>query len=64
MRKCFWLRLYHLRGHINALKRFGVKGRVLGMGGSEFEACATARHVPMKSSLNTKILNTYGFIMP
>jgi group II intron reverse transcriptase/maturase len=64
MRKCFWLRWHHPRGRINALKRLGVKGRVLGMAYSGLGAWAIARHWVMHQALKTKTLNKYGFTIP
>lgn len=64
MRKCFWLRWHHPRGRLNALKRLGVKGRVLGMAYSGLGAWAIARHVVMNQTLKTKTLNQHGFIIP
>jgi RNA-directed DNA polymerase len=64
MRKCFWLRWHHPRGRINALKRLGVKERILGMAYSGLGAWAIARHWVMQRALKTKTLNQYGFIIP
>jgi len=64
MRKCFWLRWHHPRGRINALKRLGVKGRVLGMAYSGLGAWAIARHSVMNQALKSKTLHQYGFILP
>ncbi|MEI6072001.1 MAG: RNA-directed DNA polymerase (Reverse transcriptase), partial [Verrucomicrobiae bacterium] len=64
MRKCFWQRWHHPRGRVNALKRMGVKGRVLGMAYSGLGAWAIARHWVMQSALKTKTLHNYGFIIP
>ena len=64
MRKCFWQRWHHPLGRINALKRLGVKGRILGMAYSGLGAWAMARHWVMQSALKTETLNKYGFIIP
>jgi RNA-directed DNA polymerase len=64
MRKCFWQRWHHPRGRLNALKRLGVKGRVLGMAYSGLGAWAIARHWVMQQALKTNTLNQYGFILP
>lgn len=64
MRKCFWQRWHHPRGRINALKRLGVKGRVVGMAYSGLGAWAIARHPVMNQALKAKTLNHYGFIIP
>jgi group II intron reverse transcriptase/maturase len=64
MRKCFWLRWHHPRGRMNALKRLGVKGRVLGMACSGLGAWAIARHPVMHQALKSATLNRYGFSIP
>lgn len=64
MRKCFWQRWHHPRGRIKALRRLGVKGRVLGMAYSGLGAWAIARHWVMNQALKTKTLNHHGFIIP
>jgi hypothetical protein len=53
-----WQRWRHPRGRINALKRLGVRGRVLGM------ACSGLGAWVMRQALKTKTLNHYGFIIP
>jgi len=64
MRKCFWQRWHHPRGRINALKRLGVKGQVLGMAYSGLGAWAIAKHWVMHHALKNQTLNYYGFIIP
>lgn len=64
MRKCFWLRWHHPWGRINALKRLGVKGRILGMAYSGLGAWAIARPWVMNQALKNKTLHHYGFIIP
>lgn len=64
MRKCFWLRWHHPRGRLNALKRLGVRGRILGMAYSGQGAWAIARHAVMNRALKTQTLNRYGFTIP
>lgn len=59
-----WLRWHRPRGRIIALKRLGVKGRVLGMAYSGLGAWAIARHWVMHQALKTKTLNRYGFTIP
>jgi hypothetical protein len=53
-----WQRWRHPRGRINALKRLGVRGRVLGM------ACSGLGAWVMRQALKTKTLNHHGFIIP
>jgi len=64
MRKCFWQRWHHPRGRINALKRLGIKGKILGMAYSGLGAWAIARHLVMQTALKNKTLKRYGFIIP
>lgn len=64
MRKCFWLRWHHPRGRLNALKRLGLHGEILGMAYSAKGAWAIARHWVMTRALKTKTLERYGFTLP
>lgn len=64
MRKCFWLRWHHPRGRLNALKRLGLRGEILGMAYSGKGAWAIARHWVMTSALKNKTLERYGFTLP
>ena len=64
IRKCFWLRWKTPRGRINALRRLGVKGRVLGMGYTGLGAWRAARHWVLNQALSNKTLERYGFILP
>ena len=64
MRKCFWLRWHHPRGRINALKRLGLRGTILGMAYSGKGAWAIARHWVMQQALSNKTLVRYGFTLP
>jgi RNA-directed DNA polymerase len=64
MRKCFWLRWHHPRGRLNALKRLGLRGDILGMASSSKGAWAIARHWVMTSALKNKTLARHGFTLP
>ncbi len=64
IRNCFWLRWKTPRGRINALKRLGIKGRVLGMGYTGLGAWRLSRHWVLHHALNNKTLEKYGFILP
>ena len=64
MRKCFWQRWHHPRGRLNALKRLGLRGEILGMAYSAKGAWAIARHWVMTSALKNKTLERYGFTLP
>jgi group II intron reverse transcriptase/maturase len=64
IRKCFWLRWKTPRGRINALQRFGVKGRALGVGYTGLGAWRVAHLWAMNQALSNKTLNRYGFIIP
>jgi group II intron reverse transcriptase/maturase len=64
MRKCFWLRWHHPRGRLNALKRLGLHGEILGMASSAKGAWAIARHWVMQRALKNKTLESYGFTLP
>ena len=64
MRKCFWLRWHHPRGRLNALKRLGLRGDILGMAYSCKGAWAIALHWVMTSALKNKTLARHGFTLP
>ena len=64
MRKCFWLRWHHPRGRLNALKKLGLRGKILGMASSSKGAWAIARHWVMTSALKNKTLERHGFTLP
>jgi RNA-directed DNA polymerase len=64
MRKCFWLRWKTPLGRINAMKRMGVRGRVLGNGYSGRGAWPMARHPALQQALSKATLARYGFIIP
>jgi RNA-directed DNA polymerase len=64
MRKCFWLRWKTPRGRLNALKRLGLKGRVLGNAWCAKGAWPMARHLALQRSLKNKTLEKHGFIIP
>ena len=64
MRKCFWLRWHHPRGRLNALKRLGLHGEILGMAYSAKGAWAIARHWVMQRALRNKTLKRHGFTLP
>lgn len=64
MRKCFWLRWHHWRGRRHALKRLGLRGRILGMAASGKGAWPISRHWVMQHGLDNATLNRYGFALP
>lgn len=64
MRKGFWQRWHHPRGRINALKRLGLRGEILGMAYSAKGAWAIARHWVMNRALKNETLERYGFTLP
>lgn len=64
MRKCFWLRWHHPRGRLNALKRLGLRGEILGMASSRKGAWAISCHWVMTGALKNKTLRRYGFTLP
>jgi RNA-directed DNA polymerase len=64
MRKCFWLRWKTPVGRKRALRRLGVRGRVLGIAYTGLGAWAVARHWAMHQALTKATLNRYGLIVP
>lgn len=64
MRKYFWQRWHHRRGRLRALRRFGVRGRSLGMACCSLGAWAIARHVVLQQALKNRTLVNGGFHIP
>lgn len=64
MRKCFWQRWKTPRGRLNALKRLGLMGRILGQCYSSRGAWAMSRHPVMHQALKNRTLSRHGLIIP
>jgi RNA-directed DNA polymerase len=64
MRKCFWQRWKTPRGRLNAMKRLGLRGRILGQCYSSRGAWAMSLHPVMQQALGNRRLYRHGFIIP
>ena len=64
MRKCFWQRWHKSRGRQRALRKLGIKGRLLLLAKSSRGAWRMAAHAVMQKALSNATLKRYGFIIP
>ena len=64
IRKCFWLRWHCRKGRMNALKRLGLRGRILKVAFTRKGAWHIARTGGLQTALNNRRLLAYGFLMP
>jgi len=64
IRKCFWLGWHDGDGRANALRRLGVKGRLLGPARSSRGAWRMAVNGTVQTALSNAVLRRYGFLMP
>lgn len=64
IRKCFWLRWHNAQGRLRALRRLGLKGRLLKAAFSSRGAWRVARTGSLQSALSNQRLRQHGFLMP
>ena len=64
IRKCFWLRWHNATGRLNALRRLGLRGRMLKVAYSSKGAWPIARSGSLHTALSNQVLRRYGFVMP
>lgn len=64
IRKCFWLRWHDWRGRVRALRRLGLRGRLLKVAHSSRGAWRIARSPSLQTGLSNAVLRRYGFVMP
>jgi RNA-directed DNA polymerase len=64
IRKCFWLRWHNAKGRLKALRRLGLKGRLLKVAYSSRGAWPLAATGSLHKALNNTLLRRYGFLMP
>ena len=64
IRKCFWLRWHKADGREHALRRLGLKGRMLRVAHSSKGAWGLAQSASLQAALNNAALRRYGFLMP
>ena len=64
IRKCFWLRWHCVKGRWNALRRLGLRGRMLKVAFTGQGAWRIARTGSLNTALNNRRLRQFGFLMP
>lgn len=64
MRACFWQRWHCVKGRLNALKRLGLRGRLLKVAHSSKGAWPLAKSPSLHTALSNRVLSRYGFLMP
>ena len=64
IRKCFWLRWHSPAGRERALRRLGLRGRLLKIAFSSRGAWHLARTGSLQTALSNATLRRYGFLMP
>jgi hypothetical protein len=64
IRKCFWLRWHGVQGRLRALRRLGLRGRLLKVAHSSLGAWPLAASPSLHTALNNARLREHGFIMP
>lgn len=64
IRKCFWLRWHNKKGRAAALRRLGLRDRMLLVASSSRGAWHMARTGTLHTALSNAVLRRYGFVMP
>jgi RNA-directed DNA polymerase len=64
IRKCFWVRWHNRRGRLRALRRLGLRGRLLEVAKSSKGAWPIAASPSLHTALCNKTLHRYGFLVP
>ena len=64
IRKCFWIRWHSAIGRERALRRLGLRGRMLKAAFSSRGAWHLARTGSLQTALSNAVLRRYGFLMP
>jgi len=64
IRKCFWLRWHSAVGRERALRRLGLRGRMLKVAFSSRGAWHLAGTGSLQTALANAVLHRYGFLMP
>ena len=64
IRKCFWLRWHNAKGRLKALRRLGLRGRLLKVAQSSRGAWPLAATGTLHTALSNSRLRRYGFLMP
>jgi RNA-directed DNA polymerase len=64
IRKCFWIRWHSAVGRERALRRLGLRGRMLKVAFSSRGAWHLAGTGSLQTALSNAVLRRYGFLMP
>ena len=64
IRKCFWIRWHSAAGRERALRRLGLRGRMLKAAFSSRGAWHLAGTGSLQTALSNAALRRYGFLMP
>jgi RNA-directed DNA polymerase len=64
IRKCFWLRWHNAKGRLKALRRLGLRGRLLKVAQSSRGAWPLAATGSLQTALSNSRLRRYGFLVP
>jgi RNA-directed DNA polymerase len=64
MRKCFWLRWHNRRGRLRALRRLGLRGRLLKVASSSRGAWRIAASPSLQTALSNAVLRRHGLLVP
>ena len=64
IRKCFWQRWHSAPGRLKALRRLGLRGRLLKVAQSSRGAWPLAATGSLHTALSNSRLRRYGFLMP
>jgi group II intron reverse transcriptase/maturase len=64
IRACFWLRWHGVKGRTRALRRLGLRGRLLKVAHSGRGAWALAKTGSLHTALSNAALRRNGFVMP
>ena len=62
--ECFWLRWHNVVGRMNALRKLGLRGRMLKVAHTGKGAWRIARTPSLQTALSNRVLLQYGFVMP
>jgi group II intron reverse transcriptase/maturase len=64
MRKCFWQRWHNRRGRLRALRRLGLRGRLLKVASSSRGAWRIAASPSLQTALSNAVLRRHGLLVP
>ena len=64
MRKCFWQRWHNRRGRLRALRRMGLRGRLLKVASSSRGAWRIAASPSLQTALSNAVLRRHGLLVP